>query len=130
MRHMRSLVDGNTVCIVGSGPQYATGTIDPVYELSQLAAQRGIGLHIDCCLGGFLLPFMEKAGFSLPQVCDFRRAGVTSISCDPHKYGFAPKGASLVLFRSHELRHHMSPAARVEPAISGCGAPSLLSRRL
>mmetsp|Transcript_11427 Transcript_11427/g.37782 ORF Transcript_11427/g.37782 Transcript_11427/m.37782 type:complete len:553 (+) Transcript_11427:413-2071(+) len=107
MRHVRSLVDGNTVALVGSAPQYASGTIDPMEELSALALARGIGLHVDCCLGGFLVPFMEKAGLPPPHGFDFRLAGVTSISCDPHKYGFAPKGASVLLFRSRSLRHHM-----------------------
>jgi sphinganine-1-phosphate aldolase len=83
--HVRRLVDSNTVAIVGSAPQYAHGTIDPIPELSELALARGIGLHVDCCLGGFLLPFMEKAGFRPTHLYDFRLPGVTTISCDPHK---------------------------------------------
>jgi len=62
---------------------------------------------VDCCLGGFLVPFMEKAGFPLPCLVDFRAPGVTSISCDPHKYGFAPKGCSVLMFREKTLRHYM-----------------------
>jgi len=92
---------------VGSAPQYAHGTVDPIEELAQIATKRGCGLHVDCCLGGFLLPFLEKAGFTLPCKVDFRVPGVTSISCDPHKYGFAPKGASVVMFSTAELRHSM-----------------------
>jgi sphinganine-1-phosphate aldolase len=107
IRHVRSLIDSNTVALVGSAPQYASGTIDPMEELSALALARNIGLHVDCCLGGFLVPFMEKAGLPPAHAFDFRLAGVTSISCDPHKYGFAPKGASVLLFRSPALRHHM-----------------------
>jgi len=104
---VRRLVDSNTVAIVGSAPQYAHGTIDPIEDLAAIALRRGCGLHVDCCLGGFLLPFMEQAGFSLPCKYDFRVPGVTSISCDPHKYGFAPKGASVVMFSAAELRHSM-----------------------
>ncbi len=105
--HVRSLIDSNTVALVGSAPQYAHGTIDDIEALGELAASYGVGLHVDCCLGGFLLPFLAKAGYALPKHFDFRVAGVTSISCDPHKYGFAPKGSSLVLFRTPELRHAM-----------------------
>mmetsp|Transcript_90759 Transcript_90759/g.256958 ORF Transcript_90759/g.256958 Transcript_90759/m.256958 type:complete len:571 (+) Transcript_90759:53-1765(+) len=106
LAHVRRLIDGNTVAIVGSACQFAHGTVDPIQDMAKLALRRGIGLHVDCCLGGFLLPFMEKAGFQLPP-CDFRVKGVTSISCDPHKYGFAPKGSSVVMFSSRKLRHHM-----------------------
>ncbi|KAL1507256.1 hypothetical protein AB1Y20_008105 [Prymnesium parvum] len=104
---VRRLVDANTVAIVGSAPQFPHGTVDPIEGLARIATARGCGLHVDCCLGGFLLPFMEKAGFHLPCKCDFRVRGVTSVSCDPHKYGFAPKGASIVMFSSAELRHSM-----------------------
>ncbi len=107
VRHVRSLIDRNTVAIVGSAPQYATGTIDPIEELAALAVRRGVGLHVDCCLGGFLLPFMEAAGYPTPTRFDFSVPGVTTISCDPHKYGFAPKGASVVMFANAELRHCM-----------------------
>mmetsp|Transcript_90776 Transcript_90776/g.166280 ORF Transcript_90776/g.166280 Transcript_90776/m.166280 type:complete len:259 (-) Transcript_90776:26-802(-) len=74
--------------------------------MAKIACRKNIGLHVDCCLGGFLVPFMAKAGFELPPF-DFRVPGVTSISCDPHKYGFAPKGSSVVMFSSEELRRHM-----------------------
>ena len=107
MTQVRRLVDSNTIALVGSAPQYAHGTIDPIPALSDLALQLGIGLHVDCCLGGFLLPFMERAGFTVPHLYDFRVPGVSTISCDPHKYGFAPKGSSILMFRSRELRHAM-----------------------
>jgi len=100
------LIDGNTIAIVGSCCQYAHGSIDPIEDMAAIARRKNIGLHVDCCLGGFLVPFMEKAGFPLPPF-DFRVPGVTSISCDPHKYGFAPKGASVVMFSNKTLRHHM-----------------------
>jgi len=106
LKHMTSLIDGNTIAIIGSACQFAHGTIDPIEDMAKIAMKRRIGLHVDCCLGGFLIPFMEKAGFHLPP-CDFRVKGVTSISCDPHKYGFAPKGSSIVMFSSSKLVHHM-----------------------
>ena len=101
------LIDSNTICLVGSAPQFAHGTVDDIDGLSHLALEHRCGLHVDCCLGGFLLPFMGRAGYPLARRCDFRVPGVTTISCDPHKYGFAPKGCSVAMFRSAELRHHM-----------------------
>ncbi|KEG15617.1 putative sphingosine 1-phosphate lyase [Trypanosoma grayi] len=95
----------DTVAIVGSAPTFPHGVIDDIVELSEVAYRRNIGLHVDCCLGGFIVPFMEKAGFPVPVV-DFRLPGVTSISCDTHKYGYAPKGTSTVLYRTKELRSH------------------------
>ncbi|EOD12764.1 hypothetical protein EMIHUDRAFT_316847 [Emiliania huxleyi CCMP1516] len=113
--HVRSLIDSNTVALVGSAPQFATGTIDPIEArppnlapaVARPPSARGIGLHVDCCLGGFVVPFMAAAGSPPPHGFDFTVRGVTTISCDPHKYGFAPKGASVLMFRSKELRHHM-----------------------
>lgn len=104
--HVRSLMDSNTIAIVGSCCQYSHGSVDPIEDLAKIAVRRKVGLHVDCCLGGFLVPFMEKAGFPM-RPFDFRVKGVTSISCDPHKYGFAPKGSSVVMFSSRQLRHHM-----------------------
>jgi len=106
LRHMKQLIDRNTVAIVGSCCQYCHGTVDPIKEMGEIALKKNIGLHVDCCLGGFLVPFMEKAGFPLAPF-DFRVPGVTSISCDPHKYGFAPKGSSVVMFSNKELRRYM-----------------------
>eukprot|EP01098_Paradermamoeba_levis_P003614 TRINITY_DN1624_c0_g1_i2.p1 TRINITY_DN1624_c0_g1~~TRINITY_DN1624_c0_g1_i2.p1 ORF type:complete len:449 (+),score=118.60 TRINITY_DN1624_c0_g1_i2:137-1483(+) len=101
----RRAITSNTIMLVGSVPSFPHGTMDDIQELAKLARKYEIGLHVDCCLGGFLVPFMEKAGFPLPHF-DFRVPGVTSISCDPHKYGFAPKGSSVVLYANTELRHH------------------------
>jgi len=106
LKHMKSLIDGNTIAIVGSCCQYSHGTIDPIEDMAKIALSKNIGLHVDCCLGGFLVPFMDRAGFPL-RPFDFRVKGVTSISCDPHKYGFAPKGSSVVMFSSKQLRHFM-----------------------
>ena len=97
-------IDENTIAIMGSAPNYGFGTIDPVPELGQLALDRGVGLHVDGCLGGFLLPFGAELGYDIP-LFDFRVPGVTSISADNHKYGYALKGASTLLFRDKTYRN-------------------------
>jgi sphinganine-1-phosphate aldolase len=97
-------ITDNTVVIVGSSPSYPHGVIDPIEELSELARARGIGFHTDACLGGFVLPWAERLGYPVPGF-DFRLPGVTSMSADTHKYGYAAKGTSVVLYRTLELRH-------------------------
>jgi sphinganine-1-phosphate aldolase len=97
-------VDDNTVAVVGSACNYGYGTIDPIADLGALASGRGIGLHVDGCLGGFILPFGEELGYQIPPF-DFRVPGVTSISADTHKYGYALKGSSVLLFRDKALRN-------------------------
>jgi len=106
LKAAKAQIDSNTVCIVGSGPEYAYGNYDPIPEIAALALRYNIGCHSDCCLGSFVNAFAEEAGYPLPQVVDFRNPGVTSISVDTHKYGFGPKGYSVALFRSKELRAH------------------------
>ena len=98
-------ITNNTILIVGSAPSFPHGAIDPIQELSGLALAHGIGFHTDACLGGFVLPWAEKLGYPVP-LFDFRLPGVTSISADTHKYGYAAKGTSVVLYRSRELLHH------------------------
>ena len=95
----------NTIIIVGSAPSFPHGVIDPIAELSELARKHGIGFHTDACLGGFILPWAEKLGYNVPPF-DFRLPGVTSISADTHKYGYAAKGTSVILYRGLELRHY------------------------
>jgi glutamate/tyrosine decarboxylase-like PLP-dependent enzyme len=97
------LITPNTVLLVGSAPAYPQGVQDPISELSTLAQQRNLLLHVDACVGGFMLPFVEALGRPV-KPWDFRVPGVTSISMDLHKYGYTPKGASLVLYRTPELR--------------------------
>ena len=99
-----SLIDDNTVALVGSACNYGYGTIDPIEALSDLALQHGIGLHVDGCLGGFILPFGQELGYDIPRF-DFRVPGVTSISADTHKYGYAFKGTSVLAFRDKALRN-------------------------
>ncbi len=97
-------IDANTVAIIGSACNYGYGTIDPISSLSDLALERGVGLHVDGCLGGFILPFGQELGYPIP-VFDFRIPGVTSISADTHKYGYAFKGTSVLIFRDKALRN-------------------------
>lgn len=97
-------IDENTIAIMGSACNYGYGTVDPITELGQLALDRGVGLHVDACLGGFVLPFGEELGYDIP-VFDFRVPGVTSISADTHKYGYALKGSSTLLFADKAYRN-------------------------
>ena len=103
MDSVRSMVDANTVALVGSAGSYPHGLIDPIDQLSDLAVERGLNLHVDGCLGGFVLAWGESVGVPVP-VFDFRLPGVTSISADTHKYGFGLKGSSVLLYRDPELR--------------------------
>lgn len=101
----RALVDDDTVAMVGSAVNYPQGVIDPIEDLASIAAERGIGFHTDSCLGGFVLPWAQRLGYRVPPF-DFRVPGVTSMSCDTHKFGYAAKGTSVVLYRDRELRAH------------------------
>jgi sphinganine-1-phosphate aldolase len=102
-----ALVSDHTVLIAGSAPSYPHGVIDPIPELAALAAARGISFHTDACVGGFLLPFLERLGHPVPPF-DFRVPGVTTISADVHKYGYCTKGASVIVHREQAtLRHQM-----------------------
>ena len=92
----------DTIMVVGSAPTYPQGVVDPIADIAGLAQRRGILCHVDACMGGFLLPFLTELG-RFAQPFDFRVAGVTSMSADVHKYGYASKGVSVVLYRSHEL---------------------------
>jgi glutamate/tyrosine decarboxylase-like PLP-dependent enzyme len=94
----------DTAVVVGSAPCFPNGLVDPIAELAELAAARDVGFHTDACLGGFVLPWAEQLGYPVPPF-DFRVPGVTSMSADTHKYGFAAKGTSVVLYRDKELRH-------------------------
>lgn len=105
LRAAAKAISKRTVVLVGSAPTFPHGVIDPIAELSTLALERGIGFHVDACLGGFVLPWAEKLGYPVPPF-DFRVPGVTSISVDTHKYGYAPKGTSVVLYRFPELRRY------------------------
>jgi sphinganine-1-phosphate aldolase len=101
---VRRHVDAETAVIVASACNYGYGTIDPVAELGTLALERGVGLHVDACLGGFILPFAAELGYDVPAF-DFTVPGVTTISADTHKYGYALKGTSTLLFADKALRN-------------------------
>ena len=101
----RRTLNRNTIALVGSAPCFPHGVVDPIEELSDLARERGIGFHTDACLGGFVLPWAEKLGYPVPSF-DFRLCGVTSISADTHKYGYAAKGTSVILYRNSTLRRY------------------------
>jgi glutamate/tyrosine decarboxylase-like PLP-dependent enzyme len=94
-----------TVLLVGSAPSYAHGVVDPMPELGKLALERDLLLHVDGCIGGFLLPWFRQLGAEVTDF-DFAVPGVTSISMDFHKYAFAAKGASVVLYRNAQIRRH------------------------
>jgi len=104
---MAAMVNDNTVLIVGSAPQYPHGVIDPIPEIAALAAAAGANCHVDACMGGFVLPFAERLGRDVGE-WDFRVEGVTSISADIHKLGYAPKGVSVILHRTKELRRYQT----------------------
>lgn len=99
----RAAVTPNTVLIVGSAPSYPQGVIDPIAGLARIAQEREILFHTDACVGGFMLPFLRKLGHAVPGF-DFSIPGVTSISVDLHKYAYAAKGASVILYRDRALR--------------------------
>ncbi len=100
---MAEAITPNTVLVVGSAPQYPQGVVDDIPAIAALAEEHGILCHVDACMGGFLLPFLERLGrFDKPW--DFRVPGVTSISADLHKYGYAAKGASTITYRTKSLR--------------------------
>jgi glutamate/tyrosine decarboxylase-like PLP-dependent enzyme len=98
------LIDDQTVAIIGSACNYGYGTVDPIEALSDLALARGVGLHVDGCLGGFILPWGQELGYDIP-LFDFRVPGVTSMSADTHKYGYGFKGSSVCAFRDTAYRN-------------------------
>jgi glutamate/tyrosine decarboxylase-like PLP-dependent enzyme len=102
---LEAMINRRTVMILGSAPEYPHGSIDPIEAMGAIAQRHGIPLHVDACVGGFILPFMAMNGVTL-QPWDYRVPGVTSISADLHKYGFAAKGASTITYRNLDLLKH------------------------
>lgn len=98
---IKRYINRNTILLVGSAPSYAHGIIDPIKEMSDLAYYYKIGFHVDCCMGGFLIPFLKEYNF-----INFKLQGITSISIDTHKYGYSLKGSSVLLFRNFELKKY------------------------
>jgi len=101
----RKAITANTILMIGSAPAYPHGVVDPIRELAAIAKEHGILFHTDACVGGFMLPFVRKLGYSVPEF-DLSVPGVTSISADLHKYAYAAKGASVILYKTAELRRH------------------------
>ncbi|CAH0490922.1 unnamed protein product [Peronospora farinosa] len=100
---VRWSISSNTILLYSSAPNFPHGMIDDIEALSKLAVQNDVGLHVDCCLGGFVLPFARKLRQDIP-VFDFSLPGVTSMSCDTHKYGYGSKGTSVVLYKNSTIR--------------------------
>ena len=130
---MKKAINKNTIALVGSAPGFPHGVIDPIPQMSELAHKKGVGFHTDACLGGFIVPWAEKLGYPTP-VIDFRLPGVTSISVDTHKYGYAAKGTSVVLYRNKELRRYQYFTAAdwpgglyASPTMSGSKAGGLIA---
>ncbi len=124
---MADAVDDRTVLMVASAPSYPQGVIDPVAELAALASDRGILCHVDACLGGFLLPFLQRLGH-VTRPWDLSVPGVTSISADLHKYGYASKGISVILYRDRELAR-FQPFVTTEWLGGLYGSPSMAGTR-
>ncbi|XP_046829563.1 sphingosine-1-phosphate lyase isoform X1 [Vespa crabro] len=105
IKAMENAINKNTIMLVSSAPNFPYGTMDNIEAISKLGVKYNIPVHVDACLGGFLICFMSDIGYNLPPF-DFRLPGVTSISADTHKYGYAPKGSSVILYREKKYRHH------------------------
>ncbi len=105
VKAMRAAITKSTIMLVGSAPSYPHGVVDPIRELATIAEDHGLLFHTDACVGGFMLPFVRKLSYPVPDF-DFSIPGVTSISADLHKYAYAAKPASLVLYRTSELRRY------------------------
>jgi len=102
---IRAAITENTILLVASAPNYSQGVVDPISEIGALAQEKGLLFHVDGCVGGIHLSFMRKLGYEVPDF-DFSVPGVTSISADLHKYGYAAKGASTILYRSRDMRKY------------------------
>lgn len=106
LKAMRRAITKKTCLLVGSAPQFPHGIIDPIIQIGKLGVAHNVPVHVDACLGGFLIPFMSAAGHELDERFDFTVPGVTSISADTHKYGYAPKGTSVILYKERKYIHH------------------------
>lgn len=139
LARVKRAINPNTILLVGSAPNFADGNVDDITSLGKLAKKHNIGLHVDCCLGSFIVPFIERSfppgtdGYTMPDF-DFRVDGVTSISCDTHKYGFAPKGTSVIMYHTPELRryqYYINPTWQggvyASPSLSGSRPGALIA---
>jgi glutamate/tyrosine decarboxylase-like PLP-dependent enzyme len=127
VKAVEKMINRNTVMILGSAPEYPHGIIDPIEKLGALAKKHNIPLHVDSCVGGYILPFIEMTGRKVP-LWDFRVEGVTSISADIHKYGFAAKGASCILYRNIDYFKHQVFVNEIWP-VGMFASPAFLGTR-
>ncbi|KAJ3749466.1 pyridoxal phosphate-dependent transferase [Lentinula detonsa] len=141
IKRMKRAINSNTIMLVGSTINFPDGNQDDIVALGALASAYNIGLHVDCCLGSFIVPYLEKAGLAEGSngkyklhPFDFRVNGVTSISCDTHKYGFAPKGTSVVMYKNAALRRFQyyvypdwSGGVYASPSLSGSRPGALIA---
>ena len=104
---MAAAISDDTVMMVGSAPAYPHGVMDPIAEIAAVAQQRGIWMHVDACVGGYIAPFAQHLGYPVAAF-DFSVPGVTSISADLHKYGYSAKGASTLFFADPKSFSHMA----------------------
>ena len=125
VKAMKRLINRNTIAIAASAPQYPHGAVDPIPEIGRLAEKKGLPFHVDACFGGFIQPWLERIGVEMPH-WDFRVPGVTSMSADVHKYGYAAKGASIIVYRDMSyLRHQFYAATKwaggiyISPTMAG-----------
>lgn len=102
---MRAAITPNAILLVASAPSYSQGVIDPIAEIGKIAQEKNLLFHVDACVGGLHLSFMRKLGYDLPDF-DFTIPGVTSISTDLHKYGYAAKGCSVIMYRNKGIRQY------------------------
>lgn len=105
VQRMEAFVTRNTILIAASAPSFPYGMIDPVESLGRIALHHNLWPHVDACIGAFIAPFLSRQGYDLPAF-DFGVPGVGSISADLHKYGFAPKGISAILYSDPERHSH------------------------
>ncbi|XP_033644502.1 sphingosine-1-phosphate lyase 1-like [Asterias rubens] len=133
IKAMKRRINSKTCMLVGSAPAFPFGLFDDIEAIAALGVKYDIPVHTDACLGGFLIPFMEQAGFPVPPF-DFRLKGVTTISADTHKYGFAPKGSSVILYSNMEMRRRQFFVAPdwmggiyASPSIAGSRAGAIIA---
>ncbi len=105
VKAMEAAINANTIMIVGSAPAYPHGVVDPIEELGAIALKNNLWMHVDACVGGYMLPWVERLGYTVPPF-DYRVPGVVSMSMDLHKYGYSAKGGSCVLYKNSEMRKH------------------------
>lgn len=105
LHELEAAIDENTIFMAASAPSYPQAIMDQIQEISKIATKHNLPFHVDACYGGFITPWLEKLGHTIPP-WDYRVPGVTSISADLHKYGFATKGASVITYKNESIRKY------------------------